>query len=324
LTPGVFGELAQVNRPLWPYCTLRAGGSAQILLECRTVDAFAEAAKISQQENIPMLILGWGSNVLPSDEGVPGVTAVHLSREISIDPSGEIEVDCGAGLQDLFLKTAQAGLSGFSFAVGIPGTVGGALVSNAGAYRTEISKFVTEIEVVYEGVRRWVGPEFMAFRYRDSFLRSTAGVQCALLRVRMRLESGDRKQIFDDARDFQRQRISKQPPIASAGSFFKNVNDFELAQTLDDLTEGMRKAGVVPAGFLLQRCGMMGYRLGGAMLAKRHANFMVNTGRAKASDIRSLAQVAKSRVQERFGVELEEEVLYVGDWTSFEPSVPTE
>lgn len=319
-----FGDLAKSNAPLWPYCTLRTGGSAQTLLECRSVDQFAEVAKIAQGEQIPMLILGWGSNVLPSDRGVPGVTAIHLGREIHIDSQGFLEVDCGAGLQELFLKSAQAGLEGLSFAVGIPGTVGGALVSNAGAYRTEISRYVTEIEVVFEGERKWVPPSFMEFRYRDSFLRSTTGVQCALLRVRMQVPHGSRKKIYDDARDFQRQRISKQPPIASAGSFFKNVNDHALAQSLDELTEGMRTAGVVPAGFLLQRCGMMGYQLGGAMLARRHANFMVNTGRATASDIRSLAQLARNRVREKFGVDLEEEVLYVGDWAGFEPTIPAE
>ena len=131
-------------------------------------------------------------------------------------------------------------------------------------------------------------------------------------------EAGARQQkkIYGDAREYQRQRIGKQPPNPSAGSFFKNVVDSELAREIPGLTPGMREAGVVPAGFLIEHAGLKGFRIGGAMLGVRHANFILNVGGATARDIRSVAEFAKQAVQKRFGVELQEEVLYVGDWNS--------
>ncbi len=133
----------------------------------------------------------------------------------------------------------------------------------------------------------------------------------------MKLPTGNPKKIYDEAREYQRQRISKQPPPASAGSFFKNVNDPTLAASLPGLPEGLKKAGVVPAGYLIEAAGLKGYRLGGAMQGARHANFILNVGNATAFEIRRLANYTKATVRERFGVELEEEVLYLGDWSRF-------
>ena len=175
--------------------------------------------------------------------------------------------------------------------------------------------------MVFEGERKWASPELMQFSYRDSLLRRPNPPPCALLRVRFRLPKGEPKAIYDQARDHQRQRISKQPPPASAGSFFKNVEDREFARSLPNLPEGLKAAGVVPSGFLLEAAGMKGFRVGGAKLSERHANFILNVGRATATEIRTLAHVAKRRVSEQFGVELEEEVLYLGDWSTFRPIV---
>jgi UDP-N-acetylmuramate dehydrogenase len=195
--------------------------------------------------------------------------------------------------------------------------VGGALVSNAGAYRSCVSDFLTEIEVVFEGKRQWVEPAFMEFSYRDSILRRPEPPALALIRLRLKMEPGDPKKIYDDARDYQRQRISKQPPPASAGSFFKNVNDKSLAQTLEKLPAALKEAGVVPSGFLIEHSGLMGTQVGGAVLSGRHGNFILNVGGASATDIRRLAEIAKKKVQESFGVLIEEEVLYLGDWSGF-------
>lgn len=302
---------------LAPYTTLKAGGKAELFLAVAKVDELADVAASSQETGLHTTYLGWGSNVLPSDAGLPGLTVLNLARRIAIQPDGIIEADAGCGFQELFLKSAQAGLKGLAFAVGIPGTLGGALVSNAGAYRSCVSEFLTGIEVVFEGKRKWVEPSFMKFSYRDSILRRENPPPCALLRVRMKLPKGSPKVVYDDAREYQRQRISKQPPPASAGSFFKNVKDPVLAESFDTLRPDLRAAGVVPAGFLIEKCGLAGLRIGGAMLARRHANFILNVGRASASDIRRLAMHAKSAVFEKFNVRLEEEVLYLGNWESF-------
>jgi len=279
----------------------------------RTVDDLAAAVL----DEPGATLLGWGSNVLPSDDGVPGLTVINETRGLSVFRDGAVEVDSGVGFQELFLKTAQAGLRGLEYAVGIPGTIGGALVSNAGAYRSSVSEFITQIEVASGGQREWVLPEWMEFSYRNSRLRDGRGERAAILRIRMQLQPGDPASIYREARDYQRQRISKQPPSASAGSFFKNVVNAELAQRIPGLSEGMRANGVVPAGFLIDAAGLKAHRIGGAMLGQRHANFILNVGRATATDIRSLADFARRQVQDRFGVELEEEVLYLGDWSRY-------
>lgn len=283
----------------------------------RTADEFAEASQHAQRMGRHVTILGYGSNILPSDDGVPGLVLLNLARRIEIASEGNLVADTGCMFQDLFLKTTQAGLKGFEYAVGIPGTLGGALVSNAGAYRSCVAEFLTELEIVFEGKREWVAPSFMEFSYRDSILRRPDPPQCAVICVRMRLPGGDRKGSYDEAREYQRQRISKQPPPASAGSFFKNVSDRGLAESLEGLPIALRQVGVVPAGYLIEACGLKGYRQGGAMFGMRHANFILNVGGASAFAIRDLATLAKKRVREKFGLELDEEVLYLGDWSRY-------
>lgn len=274
----------------------------------------AGACLVAQSEGIPTTLLGSGSNVLPADDGVAGLVILNLARRIAVARTGEVLADSGCMFQDLFLKTAQAGLHGLEFAVGIPGTLGGALVSNAGAYRSNVSEFLTELDVVFEGERKWVPPTFMHFSYRDSLLREKPGLQCGLIRARMQLPPGNPKSIYDEAREYQRQRISKQPPPASAGSFFKNVNDVALAARLPGLPGPLKRAGVVPAGYLIEASGLKGLRIGGAMFSRRHANFILNVGNAASADIRSLADAAKKAVLEAYDVTLEEEVLYLGRW----------
>ena len=264
-----------------------------------------------------MTMLGSGSNMLPSDSGVHGLVILNMARRIAVARSGEVLADTGCSFQELFLKTAQANLRGLEFAVGIPGTLGGALVSNAGAYRSCVSEFLTGLEIVAGGERKWVEPDWMHFSYRDSVLRRPNPPQAAVVRVRMQLPQGQPKQIYDEAREYQRQRISKQPPPASAGSFFKNVNDHALAEKLDTLSPALKKAGVVPAGYLIEAVGLKGFRMGGAMFGRRHANFILNVGNASASDIRRLAEFGSSKVLDQFGVQLEEEVLYLGDWSGW-------
>jgi UDP-N-acetylmuramate dehydrogenase len=306
------------NVPLRHHTTLKAGGPAEYFSIARSSEDLAVICALAHESKLHTTTLGWGSNVLPSDDGVPGLVLLNATRKIAFDDGGEVTVDTGVGFQELFLKTAQRGLRGLEYAVGIPGTVGGALVSNAGAYRSAVSEFLTELEIVLEGNREWVKPSFMEFSYRDSVLRRPDAPQCTVLRIKMKLPKGEPKKIYDEAREYQRQRISKQPPPASAGSFFKNVNDRILAESIDRLPPALRAAGVVPAGYLIEASGLRGLRLGGAMFGKKHANFILNVGGASATDIRKLAQLGKRTVKDKFNVQLEEEVLYLGDWTRFE------
>lgn len=299
---------------LAPFCTLRAGGNADRFVRVHTMPDLIEAVNEGLAFDQPMRVMGRGSNMLPADEGVPGLVILNSVQTMKFGESGEVECSTGVDFQDLFLATAQRGLGGLEFAVGIPGSVGGALVSNAGAYRSNVSEFLTELEVLDVSGQRWVSPDWMGFSYRDSKLRQDLSLKAVVLKVRMKLPRREKAAIYNEARNYQRQRIGKQPPPASAGSFFKNVVNFELAQSIEGLTEGMRTAGVIPSGFLIEAVGMKGYRHERCMFSKKHANFMLNTGGATSTAIYELAQKAKSAVFDKFGVTLEEEVLYVGRW----------
>jgi UDP-N-acetylmuramate dehydrogenase len=298
------------------YTTLMAGGNAAYLADIHSVDVFAKAAAEAQTRNLPHIILGSGSNILPSDKGYDGLVLVNHCRAVRFSAGGSY-VECGCWFQDVSMRAAQSGLSGLEFAVGIPGTLGGALVSNAGAYQASIGELLTGVEVVREGRRRWEQPEYLEFQYRDSILRRPEPPAMALLSVTMQLTPKRALEIYDKARDLQRQRISKQPPHPSAGSFFKNVRDPELAQRVPGLTPTLREKGVIPSAVLIEQCGLKGKTIGRARISERHANFICNLGGATAWDIRSLARLAKTQVMDKFGVEIEEEALYIGDWSDW-------
>jgi UDP-N-acetylmuramate dehydrogenase len=301
------------NEPLKYYTTLRVGGPADLFYKATAVEEFAQVVIAAQELHVPTFILGLGSNLLVSDKGIRGLVVYNCCRRVEV---GEItRAESGASFQQLFLRTAQAGLSGLEFAVGIPGTVGGALISNAGAFRENIGDLVQTIDIVVEGERRQVTKEWMRFSYRDSILRRPNPPRAAILAVTLRLRRGDRWHIFAKAREMQRWRIERQPPNPSAGSFFKNVYDAQLAQRLPSLPPPLKEAGVVPAGYLIAEAGLKGTRVGGAMVSVKHANFLINAGGATATDIRKLADLVKQVVYENFGVLLEEEVLTVGDWS---------
>lgn len=291
---------------------LRVGGPADLYYEARDTDALAEITALAQRYHLPLFVLGEGTNVCVSDRGVRGMVVQNACRRAEIGPT--TYADAGHNFMQLFVKTMQASLSGLEWAVGIPGTVGGALVSNAGAYRGNICDLVTQIEVVEGGERGWVAPEWMEFSYRDSRLRREGGKPAALLGVSLKMTPRNKTDIRLKAKEIQMQRILKQPWQPSAGSFFKNIKDRDVADGMPGLPENMRRFGVVPTAFLSEQCGLKGFTIGGAGVAERHANFIVNRGNATASDVRAVAEAVKQRVFDRFGLHLEEEVLYVGDW----------
>ncbi len=298
--------------PLRRHTTLRVGGPAALFYKTHDLEEFARISIWAHEHAVPVFVMGHGSNILVSDKGIPALVIYNACQRMQI---GEMTyAETGVPFRELFLKTAQAGLSGLEFAVGIPGTLGGALVSNAGAYRSNIADLLIEIDLVSEGVRQRVSPEWMQFSYRDSRLRRPNAPPTSLLAVRLRLKPDQRRAILARAREFQRQRILKQPPEFSAGSFFKNVYDRALAEQLSNLPEPMREAGVVPAGYLIEACGLKGYTVGGACVSRKHANFLINRGWATARDFEHLAQHIERVVFETFGVRLEREVLRVGDW----------
>lgn len=309
LSPAVRERLRR-NEPMRRHTALRVGGPADYFFEAINRNELAEIACVAQKRGLPLFLLGEGSNICVSDAGIRGFVVRNSCASAEIGPV--TRADAGHNFMRLFVRTMQAGLSGLEFAVGIPGTVGGALVSNAGAYRANICDLARQIEVVEAGERKAVAPEWMRFSYRDSRLRRD-NYPAVLLGVTLELTPASKTEIRLKAKDFQWQRILKQPWEPSAGSWFKNVYDSALAESLPTLPESMKRAGVVPAAYLSEACDCKGLRRGDAAVSSRHANFLVNCGQATAADFLQLAEIVKQRVRERFGQELEAEVLTVGE-----------
>ena len=307
------GDALKCEEPMARHTTLKVGGAARWFWAASDVEALARVLGLCARHDVPYLFIGHGSNLLMSDVGYDGL--VIQNRCKSCEVGEETRAESGVSFGSLFLQTAKAGYQGLEWAIGIPGTVGGALVSNAGAYRGNIGPLVRSVRVFADGRDQTVGPEWMEFSYRDSRLRRAGVGRAVILSCTLHLaERGDPDAILAHAKEYQAQRRAKQPYAPSAGSFFKNVTDKVLAESLPHLPAGMKAAGVIPAGFLSEACGLKGLTVGGAQVSDKHANFLVNAGGATASDLRTLAGRVKEAVRERFGVTLEEEVLYVGDW----------
>lgn len=212
------------------------------------------------------------------------------------------------------MRALSGALSGLEFAVGIPGTLGGGIASNAGAYGPSIGALVTELDVVDGGVRMTAPASWARFGYRDSRLRRPEAGGAVVLGATLALRPGNRDEIAATMRRYQRSRRERQPWRPSAGSFFKNVRSLEVAARVPGLEERFVSQGVAPAGSLVEACGLRGFRVGGAAVSEAHGNVLVNLGGACAADLRALAQEVRRRVHDRFGVMLEEEAMYVGEW----------
>ena len=309
-------EQVREHEPMSRHTTLRVGGNARYFYPASDVDALATLLPPLYTSGVPYLLIGHGSNLLMSDSGFPGVVIQNRCKQTRIDgDTGAVYAECGASLGSLFLQTQRAGLTGLEWGIGIPGTVGGALVSNAGAYRGNIGPLVQRVRAFFDGRVGEFGQDWFGFSYRDSRLRNETPPRTVVLSVDLSLTSATSPDdVMTTAKRYQSERRAKQPLEPSAGSFFKNVQNAELAQQFDDLAPALRAAGVVPTGFLSMKAGCTGWREGGAMVSPKHGNFLVNAGGASASDFRRLADRIKKQVRETFGVGLEEEVLSVGDW----------
>jgi UDP-N-acetylmuramate dehydrogenase len=295
---GIAGLKTKVAESLARYTSMKIGGPADYFIEAETGPALASLLPVLRAHNIEYYLLGNGSNVLISDRGVRGAV-IHLSGEfkkITWHDEGEtVRVDVGAGfaVTQLVREAARRGYAGLEFAEGIPGSVGGAVVMNAGAYGSEFEKVVERVEAVTkEGEPIQFTRREMTFTYRDSHLPPGTVVT----RVRLRLRKGEVTQVSAKLRDLVGKRKSSQPSgFPNSGSMFRNpAGDF--------------------AGRLIEAAGLKGKRMGQSQISERHANFIVNLGGAKAQDVRQLMELAQSEVRRQFGVDLVAEVKFIGEW----------
>jgi UDP-N-acetylmuramate dehydrogenase len=285
----------RLDEPMSRHTSFRIGGPADILVMPRTVADLSRAVRLARAHAALLTITGNGSNLLVRDGGIRGVVVKlgeHFQRiEVTLP---RMVVQAGALLGDVSRAAAAHALTGLEFAVGIPGTLGGAIIMNAGAYGGEMTDVVTRVTVLdsEDGELYELTPADLAFGYRKSALQGTSRI---VAEVEMELRPGDGAAILDRMAELTRQRESKQPlTFPSAGSVFKRPPGRYVGPMVEEL-------------------GLKGYRIGGAQVSEKHAGFIVNCGNATARDVLALIAHVRAEVDRAFGVQLETEVQVIGE-----------
>jgi UDP-N-acetylmuramate dehydrogenase len=293
-----FGKRLQHGVPLAPYTSARIGGPADYLLVVRSSRDLAWAAQVLWQIGAPFRVLGAGANVLVADGGVREVVILNQARQVRF-PEEESEqgvwAESGAALAAVARLAVQRGWTGLEWAVTVPGTVGGSVVGNAGAYQGDMAHSLRMVEILQQdGQPESWSAERLEYGYRDSWLKRHPGL-AVVLAATFGLNPSTPEAARAKAEGFTAERRRSQPPGASMGSTFRNPPGDH-------------------AGRLIEEAGLKGRKQGGAQISPTHANFIVNVGGATAADVLSLIQVARSAVKDRFGIALELEIEFLGDW----------
>lgn len=290
------------NEPMKKHTSFKIGGNAEFFVKTRTIEEIKYILNICKKNNIKMSIIGNGSNVLVKDEGIKGIVLkvelddIKIEEDINIKENNEIVVTVGAGV--LLAKLAQVllkkSISGFEFASGIPGTIGGAIKMNAGAYGSEFKDIVIETTcMTVDGEIINLNNEEQKFEYRRSIFKDKNFI---ILESKLLLNFiKDDKIIKDKMNEYKASRMEKQPvEFPSAGSTFKRGVDFITAKLIDE-------------------CGLKGFRVGGAEVSTKHAGFVINKNNATAHDVLELVEIIKKNVFEKFGKEIELEIEIMGN-----------
>lgn len=283
------------DEPMKKHTTFRVGGNADFFVIPKTIDEVKQTVMLCVEQDMPYYILGNGSNLLVGDKGYRGVVIQIYKEMNNIFVDGHrMRVQAGALLSKIGSVALEAGLTGFEFAAGIPGTMGGAVVMNAGAYGGEMKDVLEEVTVLTkEGEVLTLSKEQLDMGYRTSVV---AKKDYIVLKATIALELGDRDAIKARMDELKVQRTTKQPlEFPSAGSTFKRPEGYF-------------------AGKLIQDAGLRGFQVGGAQVSEKHCGFVINKGDATAADIVELMKQVSERVKEKFGVELEPEVKRLGEF----------
>lgn len=290
------GELRR-NEPMSRHTTFGIGGPADLFLTVRTLDDLSFAANAAHDAGVDVFVLGSGSNILVADAGIRGLVLDNRARKETPDESGTVyRVESGASFAAFARKMCRQGLGGLTWAVGIPGTLGGAVVYNAGAYGGSLGDVLTRVRLQTHGNGdEWVDAADLGLVYRGSVFTRGQFENKTVLEVEVRLEPADPKALMERAASYDAKRLAAQPRGRNAGSMFKNPPE-------------------QPAWKLIDAVGLRGAQRGEAAISDKHCNFFVNYGNARAEDVAWLVDEARRRVREQFGIELEREVAFVGDW----------
>lgn len=296
------GSALLFNIPLAPYTTFHIGGPADMLLEAYNVETLVKAYRSAIEHNVKIWFLAGCSNVLIHDDGLRGLTLINRTNHISWDDENlQVTVDGGYNLDKLIFEISDRGWADITFAAGIPGSLGGALIGGAGAFGNLVHEFLLEVDMMRPNGERLTAPvDELGITYRTSAAKRRGDI---ILTAKMgNFVCGDRDKNLEEIKRIKAMRDEKHPAYGnsySAGSFFKNLPPNEPG--------GWR----VPAGKLLDECGCKGLRIGGAGVFDKHANIIVNYGNATCADINHLADEMAARVKAKFNIDLEREVQYL-------------
>jgi UDP-N-acetylmuramate dehydrogenase len=290
------GDKVKENVSLAPYTSARIGGPADVLIIAESADELARIVKLLRKNDLDYLMLGGGSNVLVSDKGVRGVVVLNRAKGVRFHNGDQLSVTVESGVvfSNLAHRCASKGYAGLEWAATVPGTVGGAVYGNAGAFGGDIAGNLICAELLTENGREKFNAEQLVYGYRTSVLKR-GELDAIVLSAELSLKNSTKEEVTVKIEQFSAHRKATQPPGASMGSMFKNPNgDY--------------------AGKLIEAAGLKGIRIGNAEISPLHGNFFINHGTTKADDIRALIELVQRTVREKQGVDLELEIELVGEW----------
>jgi len=284
-------EKVGLNEPLSVHTTFIIGGPADLFYEAQSEEELIKAVELAGEMGIAIFILGAGSNILVGDKGFRGIIIKLSNCELRIE-NGTVTTGAGLPMSTLINKCLENSLTGLEFMVGIPGTVGGAVRGNAGAWQENIGDYVNRVKILSSnGEVIWIDKDNCSFEYRDSRFKHNAEI---ILAVEFNLEKKDNQKIKEKIMFYTSKRLG-QPKEPSAGCIFVNPKPQS-------------------AGELIEKCGLKNSQCGGAKISEKHANFIINLGGAKAAAVVELIDLAKSKVKEKFNINLYEEIVRVGEF----------
>jgi UDP-N-acetylmuramate dehydrogenase len=290
------GNKVKENVSLAPYTSARIGGPADILITAESADELARIVKLLHKLEMDYLMLGGGSNILVSDRGVRGVVVLNRAKGVRFHGGDQpsVTVESGVIFSNLANRCAAKGLAGLEWAATVPGTIGGAVYGNAGAFGGDMAGNLIWADLLTENGREKFAAEQMGYGYRTSILKR-GELDAVVLAAGLSLKNSTKEEVTTNIEQFSAHRKITQPPGASMGSMFKNPNgDY--------------------AGRLIEAAGLKGTRIGNAEISPLHGNFFINHGTTRADDIRALIELVMKTVKEKLGVDLELEIELVGDW----------
>jgi UDP-N-acetylmuramate dehydrogenase len=317
-----FGKAIKINESLKKHTSIKVGGPAKLFYEAKDANELEIIGRCALEKDLPYIVIGNGTNIIFADAGFDGLIIKNLAGKIVFE-SHEGIVDSGMTLSRMIRRLAESNLGGLEFLAGIPGTLGGAIYGNAGAYGRNMADIIQGVILLdIDGKKVQISQADMNFQYRSSYLKDLAKMHHrdkmpVILSARIKVIPKTKEGILRVVEHYLKMRVRKYPHQPSAGSFFKNIiitPETQLPKKMSKEIKTFAVEGMIPAGLLIEKAGCKGVKVGGAQVSKEHANFLVNCGRAKAKDFKELTSLVKKRVKEVFDIDLEEEVEFIGDF----------